>query len=322
VSVTQTDVLGPPYTRETIELPDDYEGRVVTTLVHRPTAVDVPLGAVLHVHGYCDYFFQTAMADFYTDLGFDFYALDLRKYGRSLLDHQTPNFCLDLTEYYTDLDAAADRIRTRDGHKRVVVTGHSTGALFTALWAAECRSEGRRVADAFVLNSAWLDLHGSFLLRTVGTEALNRLGQRRPYAVIPRTVSGVYGETLHADHRGEWTFDWAWKPRESFPIRAGWLRAVRIGHRTVHRGIDVGAPVLSLCSTTSVTFPEWNDEAASADTVLDVKQIAKWSHQLGPDVTIVRVEGAIHDVLCSREEVRESAFATIERWLRYALPSV
>lgn len=321
MSVPQTDVLGAPYTRETIELPDDYEGPVVTTLVHRPAGVDVPLGAVLHVHGYCDYFFQTALADFYTRLGYDFYAVDLRKYGRSLLAHQTPNFCHSVAEYYADLDAAANRITARDGHRRVVVTGHSTGALFASLWAAERSGAGNPVADAFVLNSPWLDLHGSFLLRTVGTEALNRLGQRRPYAVIPRTVSGVYGETLHSDLRGEWTFDWAWKPRESFPIRAGWLRAVRIGHRAVHRGIDVGAPVLSLCSTASLSAPEWSDAAAGADTVLDVKQIAKWSHQLGPDVTIVRVEGAIHDVLCSRKEVREFAFAAIARWLRYALPT-
>jgi alpha-beta hydrolase superfamily lysophospholipase len=316
--VSDIDVLGAPYTRETIELPDDYEGRVVAALVHRPTARGPARGAVLHVHGYCDYFFQTGVADFYTDLGYDFYAVDLRKYGRALLPHQTPNFCLDLEEYFGDLDEATDRIRRRDGHTRLVISGHSTGALVASLWSATRLAEGTRVADAFVLNSAWLDLHGSFLLRTLGTEALNQLGQRRPYAVIPRAISGVYGETLHADHHGEWEFDWAWKPLESFPIRAGWLRAVRRGHRTVHRGIDVGAPVLSLCSTASLSAPEWSEEAAAADTVLDVRQIAKWSHQLGPDVTIVRVQGAIHDVLSSRKDVRANAYAAIARWLPYA----
>jgi alpha-beta hydrolase superfamily lysophospholipase len=316
--VTVTDLLGAPYTSETIQLPDDYEGRVVATLVHRPPARREPLGAILHVHGYCDYFFQTDMADFYTDLGYDFYAVDLRKYGRSLLPHQTPNFCLDLQEYFADLDEAVRRIRHRNGRQRIVVSGHSTGALIACLWSAARRAEGEQVVDAFVLNSAWLDLHGSFLLRTVGTEALHRLGQRRPYAVIPRTVSGVYGETLHSDHHGEWNFEWAWKPLESFPVRAGWLRAVRMGHRAVHRGIDVGAPVLSLCSTASLSAPEWSEEAAAADTVLDVKQVAKWSHQLGPDVTIIRVEGAIHDVLCSRKDVRDYAFGAIAKWLRYA----
>lgn len=318
----ETDVLGAPYTRETLQLSDDYEGPVVATLVHRSTSATTSLGAVLHVHGYCDYFFQTALADFYTGLGYDFYAVDLRKYGRSLLPHQTPNFCLDLAEYFEELDAAVDRIRNHDGHQRVIISGHSTGALIASLWAGNRRAEGRpRVADAFVFNSAWLDLPGSFLRRTVGTEALNRLGQRRPYAVIPRTVSGVYGEALHVDHHGEWEFNWAWKPRESFPIRAGWLRAVRMGHKAVHRGVDVGAPVLSLCSTASLSAPEWTDEAAAADTVLDVKQIAKWSHQLGRDVSMVRIQGALHDVLSSRLEVRSYAFAAIERWLPYALPA-
>ncbi len=319
-AMTETDVLGEPYTRETIELPDDAEGRVVATLVRRvASAQPASRGAVLHVHGFCDYFFQTAIADFYTDLGYDFYALDLRKYGRSLLSHQTPNFCLDLSEYYEEIDEAVARIRDRDGHRCLVVSGHSTGGLVTALWAASHASAGRRVLDALVLNSPWLDLQGSFFARTAGTEAINRLGLRRPYAVVPRTVSGVYAESLHRDHNGEWDFDLTWKPRESFPTRAGWLRAVRAGHRSVHRGIDVGAPVLSMCSSTSTVLPAWSPEAASTDTVLDVRQIARWSHQLGPHVTVIKVDGAVHDVFCSRKAVRERAFREVDRWLVYAL---
>jgi len=314
-----SDLLGEPYTRETIEMPDDAEGPVVATLVKRLAPRGASHGAVLHVHGFCDYFFQTALADFYVDLGYDFYALDLRKHGRSLLAHQTPNFCLDLAEYFADLDEAVARIRDRDGHARLVVSGHSTGGLAAALWAASHASTGRQVLDALVLNSPWLDLQGSFFARTAGTEAINRLGLRRPYAVVPRTVSGVYAESLHRDHHGEWDFDLAWKPRDSFPARAGWLRAVRAGHRLVHRGIDVGVPVLSLCSGKSTVLQAWSPEAASTDTVLDVKQIAKWSHQLGPHVTVVRVDGAVHDVFSSRKAVRERAFGEVERWLSYAV---
>src|SRR4051794_9083884 len=103
--MTETDVLGSPYLCETLELPDDDEGSVVATLVHRPADKPGPV-AVLHVHGFCDYFFQTAEAEFFTSLGYDFYALDLRKYGRSLLPHQTPNFCSDLGVYGAELDEA------------------------------------------------------------------------------------------------------------------------------------------------------------------------------------------------------------------------
>jgi alpha-beta hydrolase superfamily lysophospholipase len=274
---------------------------------------------VLHVHGFCDYFFQQAEAEFFTALGFDFYALDLRKYGRSLLPHQTPNFCLDLAEYHEELDAALERIRHRDVHDTVIVVGHSAGGLIASLWAAARLGEGGRVADAFVLNSPWLDLQGPFYMRTAGTEAVNRLGQRRPYAVVPRTVTGVYAETLHRDLHGEWDYDWSWKPRDSFPVRAGWLRAMRMGHRAVHRGVEVGAPVITLSSARSLVAPAWTEDAASADTVLDVRQIAKWSHLLGRDVTVVRIEGALHDVFCSRKDIRDVAFGHVERWLGYAL---
>ncbi|MGH3356943.1 MAG: alpha/beta hydrolase, partial [Nocardioidaceae bacterium] len=78
-----SDTLGEPYVAETLEIGTDDEGPVVATLVSRRSP-DRARGAVLHLHGFCDYFFQTEMAEFYLDLGFDFYALDLRKCGRSL----------------------------------------------------------------------------------------------------------------------------------------------------------------------------------------------------------------------------------------------
>jgi alpha-beta hydrolase superfamily lysophospholipase len=315
-----TDVLGEPYDAEVIDLGDDYEGPVVATLVRRRASGTAARGAVLQLHGFCDYFFQTQVADFFVGLGFDFYALDLRKHGRSLLPHQTPNFCRDLAEYYAELDAALQRIRQRDGHGTVVLSAHSTGGLIGALWADARRARGAEGVDALVLNSPWLDLQGSVLLRTAGTQAIDRVGRRRPYQVVPRTVSTLYGESLHRDYRGEWDFDLAWKPRESFPVRAGWLRAVRRGHRRLHRGLDVGAPVLVLCSRRSSTPREWCDDVTCSDVVLDVRQIARWSHALGPHVTLARVPDAIHDVLSSAAAVRKDAFGEVSRWLSAYLP--
>ncbi len=165
-----------------------------------------------------------------------------------------------------------------------------------------------------MLNSPWLDLHGSFLLRTAGTAAIDQVGARRPYLTIPRNVSGLYAQSLHKDHRGEWEFNLDWKPLESHPVYAGWLRAVRRGHRVVHRGIEVGAPVLVLTSGAS-SFPrEWHDDVARHDIVLDVEQIRRWAHKLGDHVTVARVEGALHDVTLSAAPVRDRAFEQISRW--------
>lgn len=318
---TTRDVLGAPYAAETIDLRPDDEGAVVATLVSRRVTDGRPRGAVLHVHGFCDYFFQTGLADFWIEQGYDFYAVDLRKYGRSLLPHQTPNFCRDVDEYAEDLDAVLERITGRDGHARLILSGHSTGGLIAPLWLDHLREEqGRSPVDAVVLNSPWLDLQGSMLMRTAGTQAIDQIGLRRPYAVVPRTVSGLYAEALHKDYRGEWEFDLAWKPRDSFPVRAGWLRAVRRGHRRVHRGIDVDAPVLVLCSSRSSTPQHWNDDITSTDVVLDVRQIARWSHRLARHVTIARIDGAMHDVFASTEPVRKLAYDEIRRWLDYRLP--
>src|SRR5688572_31755509 len=104
------DILGEPYRSRVIDLGHDEEGPVVATLVRR--RAETPTGrAVLYVHGFVDYFFQTHLADFFVERGWDFYAIDLRKYGRSLRPHQTPNFCRDITDYYPELDAAARLIR-------------------------------------------------------------------------------------------------------------------------------------------------------------------------------------------------------------------
>lgn len=310
VPSTQIDVLGDPYRAETLELEPDAEGEVVATLVSRP-AEKATTRAVLHVHGYCDYFFQTVAADFWAARGYDFYAIDLRKYGRSLRPHQTPNFALDLAEYRPELDLAHQLITERDGHDQVVISAHSTGGLIAALWLDTSPVE---VAGVF-MNSPWLDLHGSFWLRTAGTRAIAQVGARRPYQTIPRSVSTLYGQSLHVDHGGEWDFDVSWKPLDSWPVFAGWLRAIRRGHAAVHRGLHLDVPVLAVMSDRSAHPRTWQPEVDSSDIVLDVKLMARWVHKLSTRVTLIRVPGALHDVTLSRQPARDRVFAELGRWL-------
>ncbi len=307
------DVLGEPYVAETIPLPADDEGEVVATLVHR--AVDGGTRrAVLHVHGFADYFFQTAYAEWWTERGYDFYALDLRKYGRSLRPHQTPNYVTDLDDYFPEIDEAWRRITERDGHHRVVVSAHSTGGLTASLWA-----DARRPATlaALVLNSPWLDMHGGLLRRTLGTAVVTQVGRTRPLREVPRTVTGLYARSLHRDHDGEWEFDLAWKPVESFAVYAGWLRAVRHGHARLHRGLSVPCPVLVLTSGASSSPMEMGPDVHAHDIVLDVEQIRRRATAVGPRVTYVAVDGARHDVVLSLPGPRDQVYAELDRWLTY-----
>ncbi|PUA79947.1 alpha/beta hydrolase [Nocardioides currus] len=306
-----TDVLGRPYTRETIELPDDAEGPVVATLVRKPTRKRRGR-AVLHVHGFADYFFQREYAEWWTERGYTFYALDLRKYGRSILPHQTPNFVEDLAEYYPEIDAAWQRITERDGHDAVVISAHSTGGLTMPLWAHD---QQPTELTAMVLNSPWLDLQGAGWLRNPATRAaLDQLGARQPRRTIPRRVDTTYGRALHVSGGGEFDYNLDWKPLESWPVHAGWLRAIRRGHDRVHRGIDVPAPVLVLSSKVSGTAAT-PGAVDSADLVLDVTQIRRWASSLGRHVTSIAVDGARHDMVLSVPEVRPRVYAEVDRWL-------
>jgi alpha-beta hydrolase superfamily lysophospholipase len=306
-----TDVLGAPYLAETLELPPDDEGEVVATLVSR-AAAGPTTKAVLHVHGFADYFFQTGYAEWWTERGYDFYALDLRKHGRSLLPHQTPNYITDLRDYYPELDQAWQRVTGRDGHTEVVVSAHSTGALEIALWADERRPP--QLVGA-VMNSPWLDLQGGTMLRVVGTPILKQVGAWQPMREIKRHVTGLYTRSLHKNHEGEWDFDLLWKPVESFTIYAGWLRAIREGHARLHRGLDLRCPVLVLSSGRS-TLPEvMGEDVHGSDIVLDVMQIRRWATALGSHVTYVAIDGARHDVVLSREEPRGRAYDAISTWM-------
>jgi alpha-beta hydrolase superfamily lysophospholipase len=306
-----TDVLGEPYLAETIPLPPDDEGEVVATLVRR-TAAGPTTKAVLHLHGFADYFFQTGYADWWAERGYDFYALDLRKYGRSLLPHQTPNYITDLRDYYPEIDAAWQRVTERDGHTDVVISAHSTGGLVVGLWA-----DDRRPAQLVgaVMNSPWLDLQGSALLRVVGTPILKQVGSRQPKREIRRHVTGLYTRSLHRDHEGEWDFNLLWKPIESFTVYAGWLRAVREGHARQHRGLELNCPVLVLSSGRSALPEEMGEEVHGTDIVLDVAQIRRWATAYGRHVTYLAVEGARHDVVLSRAEPRRAAYDAISTWM-------
>ncbi len=307
------DVLGEPWEAETIGLPPDDEGPVVATLVRR--RADRPTGrAVLHVHGFADYFFHTEYAEWWLDRGYDVYALDLRKYGRSLRPHQTPTYITDLHDYFAEIDLAWHRIVTRDGHDHVVVSAHSTGGLTVSLWAHTRRPPA---LAGLVLNSPWFDLQGAAWMRSLPAAALlRRIARSQPMREIKRTVTGFYTRSLHRDHDGDWSFDLAWKPIESFPVRAGWLHAIRTAQAELHRGLAVDCPVLVLSSGASAHPVEMGDDVHGHDIVLDVAQIRRWATAVGPHVTYVAVPGARHDVVLSRPEARDRAYDELARWVR------
>ena len=290
----QPDLLLPGFEALELQLPDDYDGAVVATLVRLPSRT-APAGAALYVHGFADYFFQRHMAERFAAEGYAFYALDLRKHGRSLRPHQHANFCKSMSEYYADITRALEEIG-----EPVLLCGHSTGGLQCALYAHE--GERRDSVRALWLNSAFFDWRlPAWKMTQLHLAAA--LGRFYPFLRDDGVLREDYVRSLLDEG---WTFDLVLKPPLGFGVYYGWLGAVNDAHARVHRGLELACPVLSMHS----------DEA---DIVLDWRQIARWSRMLGERVTVMAFPGAMHDLVLSRPHIREEVFRQLFAWAERAV---
>ncbi|PZU47605.1 MAG: alpha/beta hydrolase [Microbacterium sp.] len=319
------DILGEPFEQLTLDLGEDAEGPVVATLVRSlpHAALLKPLADVdvLYVHGWSDYFFQRELARFWNHLGARFYALDLRKYGRSLRAGQTPGYVTSLDEYDGDIGAALAAIAATGAHRgarRLVLMGHSTGGLTLSLWAA--RHPGQ--AAALVLNSPWLELQTG----AIGRQAIAPLVAARarfdPLGAHPVVDLGFYTRAQAAlgTLPESPTDPQPWRPARGFPTHPGWLAAVMKGHASVAAGLEIDWPVLILLSRGSTPPVQWADAMTSTDSVLVVDDIARAATRLGGLVTVARIPDAIHDVFLSAPEATSAAYDALREWsLRGAL---
>lgn len=305
------DTALPGFVSTTFSFEPDYEGEVAATLVRKEPFL-TSAKAVLYIHGYTDYFFQAHLAEQFANHGFNFYALDLRKYGRSLRPHQHPNFCRNLTEYYPEITAAIEWITTGENHKHLLLNGHSTGGLTASLYAHEGPLKER--INTLFLNSPFFDFNANAIERVL-LHLLPPLGQWLPYFVAPGGVAACYAESLHKEHRGEWDFDTRWKPIKGFPIYLGWIRAVRNAHQQLHRGLSIQCPVLVTHSDCSSNGSRWHDQIQRSDCVLNVEHMRRWSEKLGPNVKRVEIPGGIHDLALSNNHARERMFKELFEWL-------
>jgi len=297
------------YTFRTLVLKPDFDGVPVAVLISKPCP-EPSQKAVLYVHGYNDYFFQDHLAEWYLAQGYNFYALELRRYGRALLPGQIRYDVRRMTDYYEELDMAVDIIRNGHMNTFILLNGHSMGGLLTSLYASD-----RSTINALFLNSPFFDLNAGWFTRNILSPVITCLGYFFPKMNLPISSSPYYAESLHKDYRGEWDYDLALKPMHNIP-RSGWFRAIRKAHRILHKGLSVKCPVLVMRSDKTGRENDWNDLIPVTDVVLSVDDIAKWSPVIGKNVDVVTIPQAKHDIILSHPAVRSHAFEELEKWMR------
>lgn len=315
----QSDILGDGYECRTVRHADDYGGAVVSTIVRKCVADSAKAGqtarasrrGVLYIHGYNDYFFQREMGDRFVARGYDFYAVDLRRYGRSMLAERRPYEVRDVAEYYADIDSALTAMK-REGIGEVVMIGHSTGGLIASSYLNARRDTSVR---ALVLNSPFLEWNMGGFMRHVAIPVVGCLGRHFPNIAISQGDGTAYGESLLRQYHGRWEYNTEWKTVHPRKVTAGWIRAISEAQSALHRHSWITAPILLMSSGHSVYGEPWTPEHQHGDAVLNVEDIRRYGTALGPDVTSYKFEGGLHDLILSDEKVAEAVYRTIFGWL-------
>ncbi len=308
---TKADILGEPFWKKTFVMNDDYQGKVTSTLVGMNTD-NKGDKAVLYIHGYNDYFFQKEMALKLDSAGFNFFALDLRKYGRSMLPDQTPFEVRNLDEYYADIDSALHYIKSQN-IDNIILMAHSTGGLTVPLYASEHRDD--KDIKALILNSPFFDMNQSWTYENIIIPAVSFFGRYFPDIEIPQGASTGYAESLLKEYQGEWDYDTNLKKTIAQPLTTGWIHAIHSGQMKLQKGLDLKMPILVMCSDSSFVADEWTPDFWRADVVLDVNDIVKYASCLGDDVEVVQINGGIHDLILSPKAAREEAYKDIFSFL-------
>ena len=301
----------PGYVKRTLALAPEDDGTLCATLVCKEGGLERTgeRGRVLYLHGYCDYFFQTHLADAFTQAGYGFFALDLRRYGRSLRDHNRPNYALYIDDYFEEISASIALVA---GDQPLSIVAHSTGGLLASLYAK--RGLSRESVSALILNSPFFRFPTSGLLE-LKLRLGRQVGKLLPKRPLPRALNRVYGMTIHASKQGSFAYDLGKKPLKGFPFYGGWIDMILSAQAEVERGLDLSLPVLCLHSDHSHTPGDApTPEDFRADTVLRVEDIARLAPRLGRRVSVEAIVGGLHDLVLSAPEVRQLA---IERMLSF-----
>ncbi len=298
------------YQETSVRMSPDYSGDVVSTVIRRRSECGGDRG-ILYVHGYNDYFFQEEMGNRFVDSCWNFYAVDLRKYGRSLLSDQTPYEMRKISEYYADIDSTIN-IMSHNGIKEIVLMGHSTGGLVVASYM---NNKPSSLIKAVILNSPFLDWNMSPFVEKFAIPMVSCLGKHFPNIKISQGDASPYGESLLKSLHGEWEFDTNLKTIKPRKVSAGWIRGISMAQAALRDHSFIPVPILLMHSDKSIFGDKWTPEHQTGDAVLDIKDISRIGRMLGPSVTEISVNGGLHDLILSDEKIRNEVYNDIFKWL-------
>lgn len=298
------------FEQRSLNFSDDYEGKVVAILI-RKFCKNPTDKAVLYIHGFNDYFFQSEMAEKFNQNDFDFYALDLRKYGRSWLPHQKFNNVRSLNEYNAEITRAIEII-IDEKHDKVTLIGHSTGGLILTNY---CANHHFPQLSALILNSPFYDFNLKRLKKHLAIPLGAYLGKLNPNTPVSGGFNELYGKGLHKSALGEWDYRLDWKPHIPPKVNLGFINAIFTAQQKIKKGITIKIPVLLLHSNRSTNPKDMSEDVYTSDIILNVKHIHQGGKNIHGNITEIAVQEGMHDLALSRKLPREKFYQEVFKFL-------
>lgn len=306
------DIL-PGYEARYVNQGEAFDGPCRSTII-RKLSKKPSHKAFLYIHGFNDYFFQSEMGERFVDSGFNFYAVDLRRYGRSREPWQYPFNIRNQEEYFADIDSAILQIKN-DGNTDITLGGHSTGGLTVALFGAVRGPEAG--VDRIVTDSPFLEWNYSSFMRNIAIPTVGFFGRLFKNAKIPQSHCDGYAYSLLKEYYGEWTYNTEWKMVYSPPVTASWVNAINSAQsKLMKKRENIAVPILVMHSSRKIEGCNYTPEFQTGDAVLDPSMIQKRGEHLGHARQVCAIDSGLHDLILSSRKAREAAYDTIFSFIR------
>ncbi|MDE7160101.1 MAG: alpha/beta hydrolase [Muribaculaceae bacterium] len=311
-----SDIL-PGYEARYVDQGEAFDGPCRSTIVRLRGPRSSSKG-FLYVHGFNDYFFQSEMGRRFVDSGFHFYAVDLRRYGRSYQPWQYPFNIRNQKEYFADIDSALAQMR-RDGITDITLGGHSTGGLTVCLLAA---ARGREAGvDRVVTDSPFLAWNFNSFYRNFLIPSVTAIGGIFKNSKIKQGHCDGYAYSLLKEYEGEWTYNTDWKMVYSPPVTFSWVRSIQNAQKEVKsKAANIAVPLLVMHSSRKIDGCNWTPEFQTGDAVLDPAMIQQVGLLIRKEsrhpVSVCTVDSGLHDLILSRRDVRDAAYDSIFAFIR------
>lgn len=296
---------------------DEFDGPCRSTIVRLKCEKQSRRG-FLYIHGFNDYFFQSEMGQRFVDSGYHFYAVDLRRYGRSKEPWQYPYNIRDARKYYEDIDSALAQMR-RDGIDDITLGGHSTGGLIVTAYGID-KSDAVEV-DRIVTDSPFYAWNFNATYRHILIPTVRNLSSIIKNVKIPQGHCDGYAYSLLKEFDGEWSYNTDWKMIYSPPVTFSWVGQIQSTQNKVKKhGDKLRVPLLVMHSSRKIDGCNYTPEFQYGDAVLDPEMIQDVALRLRKvsrlPVEICVIDSGLHDLILSKLPHRDAAYDSIFAFIR------